>query len=80
LLKIHHDGRAWAVAFHWDGMRLATCRADATTRVWDTTSGNKLLEVRHNGEVQAMAFSPDGTQLAIGSTDATAQIWSFAGL
>jgi len=71
--------RTFAVAFSSDGTRLAAGGEDNNTaRVWDATSGAKLLEVRHDGAVWGVAFSPDGSRLATCSLDRTARVWDVS--
>jgi WD40 repeat protein len=66
-----------AAAFSPDGSWLATGSDDNSARIWDATSGGKLLEVRHDQSVTSVAFSSDGTRLATGSHDYTARIWQI---
>jgi WD40 repeat protein len=68
----------WAVAFSPDGSRLATGSMDHTARIWDLTTGQRLLEISCGYWVEAVAFSPDGTRLATGCTDKCARVWDAA--
>ncbi len=70
------------LAFHPDGSLLAVPSSDHSVRVWDVSSGRKVLTLRgHKGRVQAVAFSPDGRRLASTSEDNTVKVWDVdAGL
>ncbi|HEX6015533.1 MAG TPA: hypothetical protein VFY87_27785, partial [Geminicoccaceae bacterium] len=58
-----------------DGRRLATASDDRTARVWDATTGQKLLQFAgHEDRVRAVTWSPDGTRLATASDDGTARV------
>jgi len=77
-LAIKGTDHITGVTFSPTGTRLATCGFDKMARVWDASSGGKLLEVRHVGVVTTVAFSPDGTRLATSSWDQSAQVWDAA--
>jgi len=50
--------------------------ADATVRVWDVNSGQKLLTLEgHRDAVWSVAFSPNRHRLASGSEDGTVKVW-----
>ncbi len=64
--------------------KFAIGKRDGKIRLWDTTTGKKLLtltghaeEIVDNSprEVLALAFSPDGTKLASGNKNATIRLW-----
>jgi len=66
-----------ALAFTFDGRRLASGDAGNLVTVWSSTSGEALLSLTgHPAPISALAWSFDGTLLASGSTDGTVVIWS----
>jgi WD40 repeat protein len=56
---------------------VATGSADATIRVWCTSTGEcvRILDL-HNGTIWWLAFSHDSTLIASGVGDNTIQIWN----
>ncbi len=77
-LKIRHgslDQSVRGVVFDRLGRRLATAGDDCGARIWDATTGSRLLRVVHDKAVLSVDFSSDGLMLATGSADATARIW-----
>ena len=82
---LRHYRSVNAVAFSPDGRRLATASNGCTARVWDLTTGQKLLTVSHEGrgwlqrlvgpDVYGVAFSCDGRRLATASDDKSARVW-----
>ena len=73
----NHQIDVYSVAFSPDGKLLATCSADSTACLWDTTTGTKLHTFKHNHSVYKVAFSPDGKLLATGSYDNTTCLWDI---
>ncbi|KAF5340731.1 hypothetical protein D9611_007354 [Ephemerocybe angulata] len=74
-LKGHSSG-VYAVAFSWDGMKIASGAIDQTVRVWDALTGKMqtILE-GHGGTVRSVAFSPDGERIISGSRDHSVRVW-----
>jgi WD40 repeat protein len=70
------------LAFHPDGSLLAVPSSDNSVRVWDASTGRKVLTFHgHKDRVLAVAFSPDGRRLASTSEDKTVKVWDVtAGL
>jgi serine/threonine-protein kinase len=78
-----HSGSVLSLAFNSQGDTLATGGRDATTRLWDFSSGQprQLASLqKHSGAVQSVAFSPDSTLLASGSgcPDGLIWVWELA--
>jgi WD40 repeat protein len=68
----------FSVAWSPDGTRLASCSADATAAIWDTTTWTRLLTLGEWPTQAALwgSWSPDGTRLATTSVNGTAGIWN----
>lgn len=83
----------WPEHLHWHRLpeiyslthdTFAIGKKDGKIRLWDTTTGKKLLTLTGHAEttvdnspceVLALTFSPDGTKLASGSKDTTVRLW-----
>ena len=72
------------LAFHPDGLIIASVGWDSTVRLWNVATGQLLrthrdvLQVRSDKSGNALDFSPDGRQLAASSDDKTVKIWDVA--
>jgi WD40 repeat protein len=76
-----HTDQVYAVAFHPDGMRLATGGQDGAVWLWDVARGEEIVRMPgHKAYVWSLAFSPDGSTLASGSGDRTVRLWDTAPL
>jgi WD40 repeat protein len=65
-LRGHRPGVS-ALAFHPDGVQLASASPDGTVRLWDTRTGKQLHQFPSvPGWVLSVAFTPDGNRLAAG--------------
>jgi len=63
-------------AFSPDGKLIVTASADKTARVWDASSGQRLITL--TGDTQSVStarFSPDGKLIVTASADGTARVW-----
>jgi WD40 repeat protein len=70
------------LAFDPSSRLLAVPSNDHSIRVWDASSGRKVLTLNgHTDRVLSLAFSPDGRRLASTSEDKTVKVWDLmAGL
>jgi WD40 repeat protein/DNA-binding SARP family transcriptional activator len=61
------------------GDRISIDYADASTSIWDATSGEELFNLRgQRGQIFSVypsAWSPDGERLATGSNDGSVMVW-----
>ena len=64
------------VRFSPDGRRLASASSDHKVKVWDASTGEKLLTLEgHPNFVLDVSFSSDGRRLASASQDHTVKVW-----
>ncbi len=76
-----HSDEVFAVAFHPDGLRLATAGRDGSVWLWDLSRGDAVARLPgHKSFVWSLAFSPSGATLASGSGDSTIRLWDTAPL
>jgi WD40 repeat protein/serine/threonine protein kinase/Flp pilus assembly protein TadD len=66
-----------AAVFSPDGQRLALPGVDARVRVWDATTGRKILVLTGSpiSVRSSVAFSPDGRHLALADNDRSVKVW-----
>lgn len=64
-------------AFSPDGRRLVTGEQNLTVRVWDLTTGKRVLGplTGHRDLITGVAFSPDGRYIVTTSRDHDARVW-----
>jgi hypothetical protein len=72
-----HTGSVTSVAYNPVAGTLASGSADATVRLWNTTTGGAAGTLRgHTGPVNSVAFAADGAVLASGGADGTVRLWN----
>ena len=64
-----HNSQVLAVAWSWDGTRLASADGDGVVWVWDVATGKRLPKLTVKGGVAALAWRPDGKRLAAVSAE-----------
>ncbi len=65
-----------SVAFHPDGLMLATAWGDGKVRLWGVQEGQpEHILVGHTETVFSVAFHPNGSTLASGSLDQKVMLW-----
>ena len=75
-----HADAVLSVAFHPNGLMLASGGRDGTVHLWDMATGTlwKTLGGGHREAVHSVAFSPDGWILASGGADRVIRLWDAA--
>jgi WD40 repeat protein len=62
-MLIGHEHPISDIAFHPDGMTLASSSIRDTVRIWDVTSGEVEILPHDYRSIDGLTFNPDGTQL-----------------
>ena len=75
LTVLSHGSMVYHAEFSPDGAKVVTASDDHTARVWDATTGLRLLLLPHDGQVYNARFSPDGLRIITSSRDKSARIW-----
>ncbi|KAF8729839.1 hypothetical protein AX14_005937 [Amanita brunnescens Koide BX004] len=72
-----HDGSVNSVAFSPDGTKITSGSDDKTIRVWDVSTGVKMLPPLqgHDTWICSVAFSPNGSKIISVSDDKTIRVW-----
>jgi WD40 repeat protein len=77
-----HDADVFSVAVSPDGTRLATIGADATAKVWESSTGRLLhvfpTHVTRDFTGVGVAFTPDGRRLLTLGGDKVAVLWDLS--
>ncbi len=73
-----HTSQITSMAFSLDGELLATASADATVRLWDTSTGEEALEpIHHESPVSVLQFSLDSLLLVCGDQTGYLSVWDL---
>ena len=74
-LKDHSDA-VYGLAFHPDGLLLASAGADRAVKVWDVAIGKRLYTLSDPTDwVYCVAWSPDKKHLAAAGVDKSVRVW-----
>ena len=71
-----HEGLVKTAVFDSTGARVLTASFDCTAKIWDATTGARLLTLTpHPAAVNAATFSPDGKRVATACLDGSVLLW-----
>ena len=73
-----HTGSVMSLAWHPDGLRLASLGEEHTVKIWDAVAGQEIIAMDTQVAWNCggmLAWSPDGYRLAAASDDSTIKIW-----
>ena len=74
------DSETNCLAFHPNGMILATGHKDGRILLWDVQTGEQQAVLEgHTDSVTDLVFHPDGVHLISNSADGTVQLWDVPG-
>ncbi len=68
-----------SIAFHLDGLLLATGSADGNIHVWDIKNQTKVhtFTSGSSGSIKTLSFSENGYHMASGSASSTVKLWDL---
>ena len=77
---LEHGAPVWAIAFNFDGTKLASLGDDRSIRIWDVRSGTQLLRLRTDSKSQEapngrVLFHPDGAHVLSADLDGQLRVW-----
>jgi len=75
MARMIHEKDVTAIAVSSDGKYLAAASDDRTTRVWKTSSGQKIGRITHEKGDRDVAFSLNGKYVITAGSDQTARKW-----
>lgn len=73
------------LAFHPDGVHLASCGRDTVVKIWNTADGKLVTELgkprggQFKDWIHAVSFAADGTWLAAADMAGAVQVWGWNG-
>jgi WD40 repeat protein len=75
---VGHTNEVMDVSFSHNGTMIASCSKDDTVKVWNATTGGKLLDLDLGTEdVLSLSWSPDDTQIAAGLANGTIVVFDL---
>lgn len=80
LVELAQPKEVWQIRFSHDGKRLASCGADESIYIWNTTTLALAMKLdgRHKQGVGNIAWSPDDTMLVSCGRDNCARVWDLS--
>src|SRR5439155_355818 len=76
LKTLQHGAPVMSIAWHPDGVLLATGCEDKTIHVWDSRSGNQIQQWRTESSV-SLGFNHGGNVLASSGWDGYTRLWEL---
>ena len=77
-IALNHSGAVNSVTFSPDGKYIATASDDNTARVWNVSTGKRIIALTMVAQFDSVTFSPDGRYIATASNDNTACVWNVS--
>lgn len=73
-----HTKSVTDIAFSHNSTLIASCSKDDTVRVWNATTGARLVNLNLNMDVMSVCWSPDSTQVAAGLSNGSIVVFELA--